>query len=58
MISISLIYCCEKVYMDNCEKIDETSLAEKEDFYNHLNMADINNTEYGHAKKVCKICHR
>ena len=28
-------------YMDDCEKFNETSLPEKEDFYSHLNMEDI-----------------
>ena len=36
MITISLFYCCEKVYpyecMDNWEKFMEMSLPEKEDF--------------------------
>ena len=27
--------------MDNREKINDTSLQEKEDFYSHLNMKDI-----------------
>ena len=27
--------------MDNLEKVSETSLPEKEDFYSHLNMEDI-----------------
>ena len=29
-------------------------LSEKEDFYSHLNMEDITDTHYAHAKKVCK----
>ena len=28
-------------YMDGCEKLCETLLPEKEDFYSHLNMEDI-----------------
>ena len=28
-------------YMDDWEKINETSLPKKEDFYSHLNMEDI-----------------
>ena len=41
-------------YMDNCEKFNETSLPEKEDFYSHLNMEDITDTDCAHAKIVCK----
>ena len=40
--------------MDDWEKLNETSLPEKEDFYCHLNMEDITNTDYAHAKRVCK----
>ena len=31
-----------------------TSLREKEDFYNHLNMDDITGADYTLEKKVCK----
>ena len=53
----SLFYYYEKVfipykYMDNWEKFNETSLLEKEDFYNHLNMEDITNADYTHTKRV------
>ena len=41
-------------YMDDWEKFNETSLREKEDFYSHLNMEDITDADYVHAKKVCK----
>ena len=40
--------------MDDWEKFNETSLREKEDFYSHLNMEDITDADYVHAKKVCK----
>ena len=40
--------------MDGWEKFNETSLPEKEDFYSHLNMEDITDTDYSHAKRVCK----
>ena len=40
--------------MDDWGKFNETSLAEKEDFYCHLNMEDITNADYGHAKRVFK----
>ena len=32
-------------YMDDCEKHNETSLAKKEDFYSHVNMEDIADTD-------------
>ena len=41
-------------YMDDWEKFNETSLPEKEDFYSHLNMKDITDADYAHAKGVCK----
>ena len=41
-------------YMDDWEKFNETKLPEKEDFYSHLNMEDITDADYAHAKRVCK----
>ena len=40
--------------MDKWEKFNETSLPENEDFYSHLNMEDITDAGYSHAKRVCK----
>ena len=40
--------------MDDWEKFNETSLPEKEDFYSHLNIEDITDADYAHAKRVCK----
>ena len=40
--------------MDDWEKFNETSLPEKEDFNSHLNMEDITDADYAHAKRVCK----
>ena len=40
--------------MDNWEKFHETLLPEKGDFYSHLNMKDITNTDYTDTKRVCK----
>ena len=40
--------------MDYWEKFNETSLPEREDFYGHLNVEDITNTDYPHAKRVLK----
>ena len=31
--------------MDDCEKHNETSLNKKEDFYSHVNMEDIVDTD-------------
>ena len=41
-------------HMDDWEKFNETSLPEKEDFYSYLNMEDITDTGYAHAKSLCK----
>ena len=40
--------------MDDWEKFNETSLPEIEDCYSHLNMEDITDADYTHAKRVCK----
>ena len=40
--------------MDEWEKFYEKKLAEKEEFYNKLNMKDIIDAGYMHAKRVCK----
>ena len=39
-------------YKDSWKRFDETSLPDKEDFYNNLNMEDITNADYKHAKRV------
>ena len=39
--------------MDKWENFNETSLSEKEEFYNSLNMEDITERNYMHAKRVC-----
>ena len=41
-------------YIDDWEKFNETSLPEKDDFYSHLNMEDLINAGFAHAKRVCK----
>ena len=41
-------------YMDDWEKFNETTLPEKEKFFSGLNMDDITDADYMHAKKVCK----
>ena len=40
--------------MDEREKFNETLLPEKEEFCSSLNMDDITDTYYIHAKRVCK----
>ena len=40
-------------YIDEWEKFSETTLHEKE-FYSNLNMEDITDADYMHAKRVCK----
>ena len=39
-------------YMDDWEKFNETTLPEKEEFYSNLNMIDITDPDYMHAKIV------
>ena len=38
--------------MDDWEKFDEKSLPEKKYFNIHLNMEDITNADYVHAKEL------
>ena len=42
-------------YMDDWEKFNETKLPEREDFYSHLNVEEITDADYAHAKKFVKI---
>ena len=39
-------------YMDNLEKFNESLLPQKEDFHGHLNIEDIPDANYAHAKGV------
>ena len=39
--------------MDDWEKLNKTSLPEKEDFYNHLSVKDITDADQAHAKRFC-----
>ena len=41
--------------MNLWQKFNETSLSEKDHLYNHLNMEDIPDVDYVHAKKNCKV---
>ena len=40
--------------MDTWERLDETSLFDKEAFYSSLNMEDITDVDHRHAKRVFK----
>ena len=59
MLAISLSYYFQSSiypyeYMDDWKKINKTLLPKKEDFYSDLNMEDITDADYAHAKRVCK----
>ena len=41
-------------YWEKWEKFNETSLPEKEEFYNNLDMEDITDREYMHVERACK----
>ena len=40
--------------MDKCKKFNETTLPEKEECYRNMNIEDITDADYMHAKRVCK----
>ena len=40
--------------MDSWERFNETSLSDKEAFYSYLNVEDITDVDYRHAKRVFK----
>ena len=42
-------------YMDNWERLDETSLPDKESFYSSLNMENIDDIDYRHGNKKFKL---
>ena len=44
----------QQEYIDYQEIYNEISLSGKEDFYSHLNMEDVNDADYAHAKRICK----
>ena len=63
VISIILFFLCKKVFPQMntwiiSKKINETSYPEKEDFCSNLNMEDITDADYIHAKRVCKNFYR
>ena len=41
-------------YMDDLKKFNEKTLHEKEEFCINLNMEDITDAYYMHARRVCK----
>ena len=45
---------CPYEYVADWKDLNETSLPEKEDFYIHLNVEDITDADYVHAKRVSK----
>ena len=51
MITIS-VYPYECV--NDWEKFNKKSLLEKDNFYSHLNMEDITDADYAHARRVFK----
>ena len=57
-ISINLFCCCEKVYPKithmNTWTVGKNSLPQKKGFYSHLNIEDITNANFKHAKRVRK----
>ena len=40
-------------YMDEWVKCNEAPLVKKEEFYSNLNMEDVTDYDYMHAKRVC-----
>ena len=41
-------------YMDDWKKFNETTLPEKEEFHSNLNMEDVKDAIYIHAKRIWK----
>ena len=48
LLSRKVVYPYE--YMDDWEKLNETALSEKEDFYSQLNMEHITDADYTHPR--------
>ena len=47
---------CPYEYMNDWEKLNETLLLEKDDFYSYLNMDDITDADYTPVKKKKHFC--
>ena len=43
----------KELIMDDWEKLNETSLPDKEDLYSNLNMEDITDADYMHQNFFC-----
>ena len=41
-------------YKDDWKKLNKRAFPEKEEFYSNLNMEDITDADYMHAKRICK----
>ena len=55
MITISLFYCYKTVNIWIVgNNFNKTSLPEKEDYYSHSRMRDVNNKDYSHSKRFYK----
>ena len=54
MVWINSFCCEEKVFILMSIWMNETSLPQKEEFYSNLNMEDIKDVDYMHAKRACK----
>ena len=58
MITISLFYCYEKVFiLMNIWMIWKNSMEQhylKKKIFSHLNMENITDADYTHTKRVCK----
>ena len=44
-------------YLDSWQRFNKTSSPDKKEFYNNLNMEDITDSDYKHAKRVWKVSH-
>ena len=45
---------CSYEYMEKWKKVNETSLPEKYNFQNSLNIEEIPDLDYMYAKRICK----
>ena len=42
-------------YLDSWQRFNKTLLPDKKEFYNNLNMEDVTDSNYKHAKRVWKV---
>ena len=52
MLPRKCVYPCE--YLNDCERFNETTGHEKEEFYSNLITEDITNVDYMYGKRVFK----